>query len=106
MSRTKISRSKIDVGPVCADTVIMVVSAFRRHNWMHHFFEETKYVHSIPNSHARRLPLLQTTPFLSNNSQLGDATHSMQNAKVQPQEEIYEVHLLVSIQLTNWPTRV
>lgn len=52
-------------------------------------------------------PFSPNNPFPQcNNSQLGDAFHPMQNAKVQPQEEIYEVHLLVSIQLTNWPTRV
>lgn len=52
-------------------------------------------------------PLPQTTPFHSATTpSWANALHSMQNAKVQPQEEIYEVHLLVSIQLTNWPTRV
>lgn len=42
-----------------------------------------------------------------NNSQMGDAAHCMQECEsVTCHQKIYEVHLLVSIQLTNWPTRV
>lgn len=40
---------------------------------------------------------------------MGDAAHCMQRtrkAQTSQKEKIYDVHLLVSIQLTNWPTRV